>query len=189
MLKCAKKSILPTIYILIVLTFGINACKQRPQALQASQAPQTLQTLRFDTIDRTDFSIGYIVFDSTEPGMMVFTQPEDVRNLQLNTPDEIEPKLKLEELDYSKYFALMVLEGQKPDTGYSVKITSIMRSESIVTVYADFLELPENMERAATVTYPYHLVAIEKTGEWAEIITFNLVVDQAMVLSISHFIP
>jgi hypothetical protein len=64
-----------------------------------------------------------------------------------------------------------------------------MRSENVVTVYADFLELPENMERAATVTYPYHLVAIEKTGEWAETITFNLVVDQALVLSISHFIP
>jgi len=115
--------------------------------------------------------------------MMVFRRPEDVGNLQLNTPDAIEAKRKLKELDYSRYFALLVLEGAKPSTGYSVKITSITSSGNVVTVYADFLETPENMERAAMVTYPYYLVAIEKPGEWAETVTFNLVVDQAVVVS------
>jgi PrcB C-terminal len=196
-----KKNILPIVYILIALAFGISACQQTSPSLQEptptlQQPTPTLHIdtprppgLHFDTIDSTDFSTGYIVFESSEPGMMVFTNPEDAGNLQLNTPDDIEPKLKLEELDYSKYFALMVLEGEKPTTGYSVKIASMMRSGKVVTVYADFLEFPENMERADVVTYPYHLVAIEKTGEWAETITFNLVVDQVLVASISHFIP
>ena len=198
MLNCSKKYILPIkrlAYLLFVLGVGISACKQTSPSLQ--QPTQTLRQptptlhvdtprppgLPFETIDRTDFGIGFIVYDSTEPGIMVFTKPEDAGNLQLNTPDDIEAKVKLEELDYSRYFALLVLEGEKPDTGSSVKITSIMRSGNVVTVYADFLELPENMERAATATYPYHLVAIEKPGEWAETVTFNLVVDQAVIVS------
>jgi hypothetical protein len=39
------------------------------------------------------------------------------------------------------------------------------------------------MERAAVVTYPYDLAAIEKPGEWAKTVRFNLVVDQALVVS------
>jgi PrcB C-terminal len=188
MLK-GSKNVLPGISILVVLAFGINACQERPQAPVATQVPQatqgsqTGQTVPFETLDWNNFSTGYIVYDSDEPGMMVFRKPEDVGKLQLNTPDDIEAQRKLEELDYSKYFALLVLEGAKPSTGYSVKITSIMRSGNVLTVYADFLEFPENMERAAVVTYPYYLVAIEKTGEWAETVTFNLVVDQAVVVS------
>jgi hypothetical protein len=188
-----KKVILPTIYILIVLAFGISACKQTSPGLQRATPTLHVDTprppgLHFDTIANTNFSEGHIVFDSEEPGMMVFTQPEELGNLQLRASAS-DLELKLKELDYSKYFALLVLEGAKPTTGYSIKITSIMRSGNVVTVNADFLEVPENMERANVVTYPYHLVAIEKTGEWAETITFNLVVDQALVVSISHFIP
>lgn len=194
MLNRSKKNVLPSIYILIVLAFGINACKERHQAPvasqvpeatqipQTSQAPQTRQAVPFETIDSTNFSDGDIVFDSDQPGIMVFRKPEDVGNLQLNTSVS-DAELKLKELDYSKYFALLVLEGAKPTTGYSIKITSITRSGNIVTVYADFLETPENMERANVVTYPYHLVAIEKPGEWAETVTFHLVVDQAVVVS------
>jgi len=36
---------------------------------------------------------------------------------------------------------------------------------------------------------PYHLIRIQKVGTWEQEITFNLIVNDATIISLTHHIP
>lgn len=176
MLKYTHKPIRSFGIIASLALFALSACGQGTP------------TPNFETLSTTESGMGDIVFDSLEPGIMVFAQPDDIDKLQVNrSPSNAEQEL--EQLDYSQYFALLALMGRKPTSGYSINITRITVNEDVISIYADFLELPENLAKATIITYPYHLVKIQKNKEWEKNITFNLIVDQSLVASASHFIP
>lgn len=159
------------------VTFGLGACNPKPKEV----------TLPFETIEQTDWAGTEKPYESREPSMIIVSLPEEVDNLSGFISEE--SKAKLQALDYSSHFAILVLQGWKPTTGYKVNVVRVSRLKDIVNVYADFVEPKPNEEKGNLVTSPYHLIQIPKTERWGQDITFTLVVSETTVISLSHNIP
>ncbi len=120
-------------------------------------------------------------------GLIVIARPEDVA--ELGNKIRVETKAELEVINYSSNFALVVFQGWKPSTGYMVTIDRITRNQETVNVYVLIREPALHEKVNETVISPYHLVKVQKSGEWGGNFTFNLIESKAVVASISHYIP
>ncbi len=178
-LTCAHKPKSYNRYMLflciLVALAGLSACQPKEVDLP------------FETIERRDASGTGQVYKDKSPGLIVIATPEEAAILDaLVTP---EAQVQLQRLDYDAYFVIAVFQGRKPTTGYDIQIERITRLESKVTIQARFLEPKPDAEKAPEETSPYHLVQVQKTGTWGQSITFNLVVDNVVVTSLSHHVP
>ncbi len=160
--------------LMLGAAFGLSACKPGPQAL------------RFETIDR-DNDVAGLPYESSKPGLIVVAQPQEVDSLTGLINENA--RVNLQTLDYSDYFALLVLQGRKPSGGYKTNITRVTRSENTVTINVEFMEPRPDEEKIAVETFPYQLIQVRKIGTWGQEITFNLIMGQARVVSVSRFIP
>ena len=162
--------------ILVGLFFiGINACK--PQ--------ETL--LSFKTIEQADSSGTGEAYRDIEPTVIIITHPNEIANLNgwINESGQE----KLQALAYKNYFALAVFQGFKPTLEYGVKINRITKHNNEINIYTHFQERNPNLEAADLESSPYHVVQVQKTGEEGQVFTFNLIVSNTIVTSVSHFIP
>lgn len=156
---------------------GVSACKPRPNEI----------SLPFEIIEQKDWPGTNQFYELREPGLIIISSLEDMKNLNGMITEEA--KAKLQVLDYSNYFALLVLQGLKPTTGYKANVNRITRLGDTVNIYADFLGPKPDEEKAPEETSPYHLVQVQKSGIWGQEVMFNLIVNETTVVSLSHFIP
>ncbi len=120
-------------------------------------------------------------YDADEPGLAVIVNPEQAS--QAEEWANLHAQAKLRALDYDAYLALVAFQGLKPSSEYGVEIARITRLGNTVNVYARF-DRPEPRQGVADfIMYPYHLVKVEKAGDWGQM-TFNLVVDGRVVATL-----
>ena len=150
--------------------------------------------LPFGTIEQEEFGLTErfspdepYPFADDAPALMIIARPEELAAVEQRLTAK--GKAGLQRLDYATSFALVVFQGYKPSSGYSTQVERITRKEDIVTVSTTFREPTPEEEKLAVVTLPYHLIQVRKSGNWEQNVTFNVVVDGAVVASISHFIP
>jgi len=160
---------------MLLLLVGLSACK-----------PQQ-NDLPFDTVDQSDWGNAGHAYEAQEPALVVIAQPAEVTDL--DDWITLDAQTQLQTLGYDTYFALIVFQGWKPSTGYSVQVNRITRREDTVTVYAQFQEPKPDEETGGEVASPYHLVQVRKVGIWDQEITFNLVVNKIIVASLSRYVP
>ncbi|HDN67531.1 MAG TPA: protease complex subunit PrcB family protein, partial [Firmicutes bacterium] len=56
---------------------------------------------------------------------------------------QLPPHLRtLHTLDFDKFFLIIVFQGEKPTTRYSVEVVDVRRAGNVITVYARFLTPP-----------------------------------------------
>ncbi|MFN7036156.1 MAG: protease complex subunit PrcB family protein [Bellilinea sp.] len=157
-----------------MLLFAAVACKSQTEELQ------------FETLAQRDF----INYREENPALFVITNDDEIETLTSNVLAE-DPALadQLRQLDYDRFFAILVLQGQKRSTGYAVSIKRIVRQGNQVTIDAEFVEPLPGTRRNPAFTSPYHLVAVSKEGQWGQEIKFVLVVNGETVAETTHFIP
>jgi len=164
------------LFLLILLPlFELSACK-----FQQNDLP-------FETIAQDDWGNSGHAYEAQEPALAVIAQPAEVADLDGWITSDAQTQLQT--LDYDAYFALIVFQGWKPSTGYSVQVNRITREENTVRVYAQFQEPKPDEAKADEATSPYHLVQVQKVGTWGEDVTFNLVVNGTAIVSASRNIP
>jgi len=156
---------------------GVSACKPRPNEI----------SLSFEIIEQKDWPGTTQFYELREPGLIIISSLEDMKNLNGMITEEA--KAKLQVLDYSNYFALLVLQGLKPTTGYKANVDRIARYEGLVKIFAQFQEPKPDEKKADAVTSPYELIQVHKSGIWGQEVMFNLIVNETTVVSLSHFIP
>lgn len=157
-----------------MLLFAAVACKSQTEELP------------FETLAQRDF----INYREENPALFVITNDDEIDTLVPNVLAE-DPALvdQLRQLDYDRFFAILVLQGQKRSTGYAVSIKRIVRQGNQVTIDAEFVEPLPGTRRNPAFTSPYHLVAVSKEGQWGQEIKFVLVVNGETVAETTHFIP
>jgi hypothetical protein len=179
-----KYGYLPWAAIVISIAFGaalmMTSCK--PQGTNLTFATET--DLTFETIEQRELGGSY---EARQPGLIVISSFQDLANLDGLVTDEA--MAKLQELDYAAYFALVVFQGWKPTTEYSVQIDRVARTGKTINVYAQFHEPRPDELKGDLVTSPYHLVQVQKIGEWDQEFSFQVIVNETTVASLSHFIP
>lgn len=143
--------------------------------------------LLFETVEQRDASGTGQIYQDTQPGLIVIATPEETASLGGLVTSEAQAQLQ--NLNYNIYFAIAIFQGRKPTTRYGVQIEHITHKGNIVTVHALFKEPQPGEPKGDEVTSPYHLVRVQKGGPWKQTITFNLIVGNAIVTSLSHYIP
>lgn len=183
--------------LILVFMFGVNACQSPKTNLPFKATEQNTDTetpcppqetiLPFETIEQKLKADMGPPYEGREPGLMVIARPEKVANLDDWVTKDA--KTQLQTLDYGAYFALIVFQGWKGTNGYSIQIERITRQEKKVTVFVWLQEPQPDMKKNDTVTSPYHLVQVQKMDTWARNVTFNMVADGAIIVSVSHNVP
>jgi hypothetical protein len=157
------------------VTVGLVACE-----------PQEAD-LPFETIEQKEWAGTGQSYEAFEPGLMVFTQTEQLDILNPWITQDAQTKLLA--VDYDQYFVVVVFQGKKPTTGYGVDVNRIAQLENGVNVYAQFHEPKPDEAKADAITSPYQLVQVQKVGAWGQAVRLNLIVEDVTVASISSFIP
>ena len=172
--------------VVISIAFGavlmLTSCK--PQGTDLTFATET--DLTFETIEQPELGGSY---EARQPGLMVISSFQDLANLDGLVTVTDEAMSRLLELEYDAYFALVVFQGWKPTTHYSVQIDRVTRMGNTINVYAQFHEPKPDELRGDLVTSPYQLVQVQKIGEWGQEFSFQVIVNETTVASLSHFIP
>ena len=91
----------------------------------------------------------------------------------------------LYDMDWQTSFALAAFLGWQGSSHEGIWIDRIERRGTEVLVIAH----AGRRGPASVVTSPYHLVEVEKEGEWGQEIRFTLYLGGQPVASESHFIP
>jgi hypothetical protein len=164
-------------YLKIVILLGI---------LVFSTACQSDGKLPFKTIAQDDGGWGYM---GEKPTLLIITDPVEIATseLEIHIPSGL--AVKLRQLDYDRFFAILVLQGLKSTGGFSITVQRLSRENHQVTVWGQFVEPGPGTWVTGAFTSPYHLIAVSKRGEWGQLINFVLVADSEEVAEISHFIP
>jgi len=168
----------PKITILLgLLLFVIAACQP-----QEGELP-------FETIAQGDGFYTGQGYGREEPNLLVIAGPDEVEKPGLGVQFPLEIVDQLRQLDYDRYFAILVLHGHVGSTGVSVIVEQITRQDKEVVVQAKFVRPAPGTRTMPAFTSPYHLVAVSKQGKWGQQIRFVLVTDSEEVAETSHFIP
>jgi hypothetical protein len=167
-----------SIAVLIVLV--LNSCGAQALAFQSLDQGLQLRTFSFQT---------------RQPGILVLTNAQDIDRLLpqlVPIPPTGLPLLdSLHALDYNRFFAILVLQGQSG--GHSdITIEQIQYQADGVVVYASFVTPKPGEGQTGNGTDAYHVVAVSKNGMTGRSIRFELVdnsVFGGVVAATTHSIP
>jgi len=122
-----------------------------------------------------------------EPRLVVITDQASVSSLQGQLwPDHLE---MVANVDFSTYFVLIVYQGEKYTTGYSVEVTDIKRNRDTVLVYASFHRPSPGEVKGEIMTSPYCILKVKKTEELKGSFTFVLIANGEEVARQTYVIP
>lgn len=119
-----------------------------------------------------------MLYEDRQPGVItVFTRDEVGKLDGLITSESL---AQLQALDYQKHLAVAVFQGWKPTDGFDIQIERVTRSGDQIVIIAQAKERQSDLKRNDVVTSPYHLVVVDKLGEWNKPVTFELRVNTAI---------
>ncbi len=159
-----------------------------PLVLLGCKGPKP-QDLPFETITQGDGFYTGQGYGREEPNILVIAGPDEVDKpgLEVQFPSEVAHQLR--QLDYNRSFAILVLQGRKPSSGYQVTIRQIAQQGDKVTIKAEFTEPQPKTFTHPAFTSPYHLVSVSRQGRWGQQIHFVLLTDDEEVAETFHLIP
>lgn len=149
--------------LLYIVTLLLVTCQAEP-----TREPG----LPFETIASEDGATGNNVYRGGEPAIRVIADLEQARSLP-NIGSE-RTRQRIRSLDYTQFFVIIVFHGSAGKTGYAVEVKSIVREDDKVYIKTLFTyPTPASIEHNFE-TFPYHIVAVKKSGSWNRSITFVL---------------
>jgi hypothetical protein len=153
-------------------------------ALTVSCAPSEVE-LPFETIEQ-DIAPWYKgavpTYESRQPGLTIVT---DIRAADQLTGITSEARARLKALNYDSHFALVIFLGIQSGGHTGIRIERMLRRGDKVFM-TTWVGTPVGTTQ---VTSPYHLVKVEKKGQWGKNIDFEAVVNKTTIVTTTHYIP
>jgi hypothetical protein len=183
-----EKAMYKRLVVFTILILALSGCGVSGMSLQGNGQP-LLQTLAQGGVLGS-----YREADPPEAQIIAGAQDIDslARQLPGNPPrasDNPDLVNKLRQLDYTRFFAILVTQGQKEPRGFQMMVQQITRQDDHVTVQTQFIGPKPGEGQPMVVFDPYHLVAVSKDGAWARQIQFELAADGKVVAHVAQFIP
>ncbi len=138
------------------------------------------EELPFKTIERADYSQRY---EYREPGLVIVTNVDEAN--QLDGWVSTEALEQLRRLDYERFFAVVAFLGWQPTGHEGIRIERVVRQGNVVSVHT----LVGRPTGETEETSPYHLVRVQKVGQWGTSVNFALVVEETTIALQSHYVP
>lgn len=147
---------------------------------------------------RTELSFSEVVrvennFDGTtrassrSPSLAVASRSEEVSQFA-NLVDQSQFG-DLTKVDFTEQFLVLARLGNQPTAHYSITIDRISRSGSTLYIHAIVSKPKPDILAETLETSPYHLVRVDRTGDWNGDFEFALEIDGETVATLSHFVP
>lgn len=163
----AKRGILMMV-IFLLLAASYLSCSRR-----AENHPSQGDHLVWNKITDDWGAPGSYRYRKDEPRLIVITDQASVSLIQGQLrPDHLE---MVADVDFSTYLVLIVYQGEKYTTGYSVEVTDIERNKDTILIHADFHEPAPGEVRGETVTSPYCVLKVKKTENLKNSFVFVLI--------------
>lgn len=173
-----KKYYLIIIFFILSIIFAVIFIILKPKE----------RNLAFETIEQTNSPGPIHPYESKDPGFTIISSLDEIKSIKDLVSESI--FIRLNKLNFEENFVIIIFQGRKPTSGYSVKITQVNRSDTIINVFAQFLEPKPNEPKADEISYPYQVIQVMKKSEnWGQEFIINLIVDQKIILTIPNFIP
>lgn len=172
-----KKFYLIIIFFILLIIFAVIFFIYNPKE----------RNLAFEIIGPTDWSGEIHSYDIKEPVFTIISSLNEIESIKDFVSEST--FIKLNKLNFEENFVIIVFQGKKPTSGYSVKITQVTRSDSIINVYAQFLEPKPNEAKVDEISSPYQVIQVmKKSKNWGQEFIFNLIVDQKIILTKTNYI-
>lgn len=152
--------------------------------IQHQVSPTEVTGLAFTTIEHSGSTVSGALYESQEPGLVVIASPDDARSVNQFISEDAADRLA--SIDYGTHFAIIAFDGLKPTSSYKILVSQVSRTIDTVYVFALCLEPAADDIKADEVSSPYHLIEVEKGGDWGGTITFHLIIDGKIAASIAH---
>ena len=117
------------------------------------------EQLPFEVLDEGPGGQGY---EGWVPALVIVASQNDVQSPEPGIefrPNVIE---HLNAIDYSQFFAILVLHGRVGDAGYSVNVQQVGQFNGKVTVLAEFIRPPPGTLTIPVFTSPFQLIKVSK---------------------------
>jgi hypothetical protein len=135
--------------------------------------------------DGRDAPALYIIANAQE----IDSVAQSAMGLQSPLPGNLQMIIdQLHRQDYQRVLVVIALQGARTG-GSGMKVQQVVKDGDKISIYAD-LHKPGPLEaRPAIVADPYHIIAVTKEGDWGKVMDFQLVSNDEVVASATHFIP
>lgn len=148
---------------LFLLVFLVSACTTQVDPIERMEEPpiveEEVKMLNFESLIKSDQS------SYQEEGLYVINNQEEWDNLGIVIMEDY-----IIDIDFEEELVLAVFMGMKPSGGYSVEIIEVVEKENIIEVmYAETMPSEDDMVSMA-ITYPEHIIKIEKIDKPIEFI-------------------
>ncbi|HLF27781.1 MAG TPA: protease complex subunit PrcB family protein [Anaerolineae bacterium] len=126
-----------------------------------------------------------------ERGLLIIGTAEEIADPGLGVQFDSEIAEQLRAFDYERRVVIIVFRGQIGGSysQFRIDILGVTRTGDQVVVKTHFGQPGPNEATFPLATYPYHIIAVTKEGEWAREMRFVLEVDGQAVKERTHFVP
>lgn len=126
-------------------------------------------------------------YENATPRMIVIANRDSLRSLQNQLrPPHFE---LVANIDFSTCLVIVIYQGEKGSTGYSVEVTDVQREDNTITIYAQFHEPAPDSLTNPLVTSPYCILKVQKPESVKGEFTFILLADGVEIARQEHVIP
>lgn len=145
---------------IFLMLFILSACTTNDESKEdAPLVEKESQTLNFRSLVKSNQS------SYQEEGFYVINNQEEWNNLGIVIIEDY-----IIEIDFEKELVLAVFTGMRPSGGYSVEIVEIIEKEDVIEVMFEETMPSEDDMVSMEITYPEHIVKIEKIDKPFEFI-------------------
>jgi hypothetical protein len=143
-------TVLTLLLVIVAIILSTNARKQ-------GEVELSFETIEIAEIPGTGYE-----YQGKEPSLVIVADKGGIDLLGKNVSTE--SLAKLENLDFGKFFAIVVFQGIKGTNLYGVEIQRITKQQNTLNIFAHFTERDPSIGASTVVTSPYHIVRIPKKG-------------------------
>jgi len=152
-----KVTILVLMSALFLILVTLGACQPIAAPTKQSNGIEIL----FETIALNEGGANIDIDTvSIEPKLFLLTDFEQLA--EIKTWVNPQTLTILQQVDFQQESVIALFRGRKPSANYQAIIEHIKQYDNRLIVHAQFWEPNPQLESAAEITYPYHLVKIAK---------------------------
>ena len=140
-----------------------------PIVIYPEQLWPEAQVLTFETLEREE-DAGPL-WENREPGLRIITSQAEIEAIKHHDP-YIGPGIAhhLSQVDFQTQVAIIAFRGWRGSIHENFRVKKIVRQEDEIILIAQKGYSTGQLE----VTSPYHLIKVQKNGEWPTVVVFKL---------------
>lgn len=152
-----KNLLLKSIFILLFAILLIGASCQQDNTIEQPAVEAT--EIEFETIDQGTLS----TLEKAEN--FIIENNDEWQELWVKVTGNLLSAEDAPEINFDEYIIIAVAMGQKNTGGHSININKITADDENVNVYIEEIKPETGSVTTQALTYPYHMVKIEKTDK------------------------